>query len=167
MRTYWQKTKWFVGLVLLQALVLNHIHVGGYATPFFFIYFILRLDSEAGRNELMAWAFFLGLSVDMFANTPGMNAAAATLLAFVRQPILRLVANRDTAGGFEPGVKSMGALPFFKYVLLCVLVFCAVLLVMDTFSFFDLPALLLKIGTDTLATTTCILCVNTTGGRRQ
>ena len=38
--TYLQRIEWFIGLVLLQVLVLNHMHINGYATPFFFIYFI-------------------------------------------------------------------------------------------------------------------------------
>ena len=42
MLTYLQRIEWFIGLVLLQVLVLNHMHINGYATPFFFIYFILK-----------------------------------------------------------------------------------------------------------------------------
>ena len=34
------RIEWFLGLVLLQVLVLNQMHIGGYATPFFYIYFI-------------------------------------------------------------------------------------------------------------------------------
>ena len=52
----------------------------------------------------MVWSFLLGLTVDIFSNTPGMNAAAATLLAFMREPILRLVTLRDSAEDFEPGI---------------------------------------------------------------
>ena len=51
------RMKWFLGLVLLQVLVLNQMHVAGYATPFFFIYFILKFNSRVGRNELMLWSF--------------------------------------------------------------------------------------------------------------
>mgnify|MGYP000538711017 CR=1 FL=1 len=40
MITYLQRIEWFIGLVLLQVLVLNRMHMNGYATPFFFIYFI-------------------------------------------------------------------------------------------------------------------------------
>ena len=32
------RIEWFLGLVLLQVLVLNHMHIGGYATPFFYIF---------------------------------------------------------------------------------------------------------------------------------
>ena len=89
--TYLQRIEWFIGLVLLQVLVLNHMHINGYATPFFFIYFILKYNSGVSRNVLMIWAFLLGLTVDILGNTPGMNAAAATVLAFMREPILNRV----------------------------------------------------------------------------
>lgn len=119
MLTYLQRIEWFIGLVLLQVLVLNHMHINGYATPFFFIYFILKYNSGVSRNVLMIWAFLLGLTVDILGNTPGMNAAAATVLAFMREPVLRLVTLRDSVEDFEPGIKSMGFSPFFRYILLC------------------------------------------------
>lgn len=160
MITYLQKIEWFIGLVLLQVLVLNHMHINGYATPFFFIYFILKYNSGVSRNVLMVWAFLLGLSVDIFGNTPGMNAAVTTMLAFMRGSILRLVTPlRDSTEDFEPGVKAIGVSPFFRYILLCTFLFCAILLVIDTFSFFNLPVLLLKILTDASITIVCILCV--------
>ena len=155
MLTYLQRIEWFIGLVLLQVLVLNHMHINGYATPF---YFILKYNSGVSRNVLMIWAFLLGLAVDIFGNTPGMNAAAATVLAFMREPILRLVTLRDSVEDFEPGIKSMGFSPFFRYILLCTFLFCTILLVIDTFSFFNLPVLLLKILTDASITVICILC---------
>ena len=74
------RMKWFLGLVLLQVLVLNQVHIGGYATPFFYIYFILKFNSRVGRNNLMLWSFFLGLTVDVFSNTPGMNAAVRAVV---------------------------------------------------------------------------------------
>ena len=69
---YLHKIGWFVGLVLLQVLILNNVHIAGYATPFLYIYLILKFESETPRNALMLWAFFLGLTVDIFSDTPGM-----------------------------------------------------------------------------------------------
>ncbi len=154
-----QRLGWFMGLVLAQVLVLNHVHILGYATPFVFIYFILKLNSSVGRNTLMLWAFFLGLTVDVFSNTPGMNAAALTLLAFVRGSLLRLVSLRDTADDYEPGIRTLGVSAYFRYLLLAVTLFCTVLLLIDAFSFFNFPVLLLKIVTDTAATMLCIWCI--------
>lgn len=64
--TFLQRVGWFVGLTLLQVLILNHVQIGGYATPFLYIYFILMLNSDTSRNEQLLWAFFLGLTIDIF-----------------------------------------------------------------------------------------------------
>ena len=61
---YIHRMGWFVGLVLLQVLILNNVHIAGYATPFLYVYFILKFASGTSRNELMLWAFFLGLTID-------------------------------------------------------------------------------------------------------
>ena len=150
--------EWFVGLVLLQVLVLNQMHIAGYATPFFYIYFILKFNSRIGRNQLMLWAFALGLTVDTFGNTPGMNAAAATCLAFFRAPLMRLVTLRDMDEGFRPGVKSLGFSSFARYSLFACTLFCTLLLIIDAFSFFNSVVLFFKIVTSTVSTWVCVLC---------
>ena len=43
---YLHKIGWFVGLVLLQVLILNNVHIAGYATPF--------LRSEEHTSELQS-----------------------------------------------------------------------------------------------------------------
>ena len=160
------RMEWFIGLVLFQALVLNQMHIGGYATPFFYIYFILKFNSRVGRNNLMLWAFSLGLAVDMFSNTPGINAAAATCLAFFRAPLIRLVTLRDVDEGFRPGVKALGFSSFFRYSLLASTLFCIVLLMIDTFSFFNPVVLFFKILTSILSTMLCILCMESLGRKK-
>ena len=96
-------------------------------------------------------------------DAPGMNAATATCLAFFRAPLIRLVTLRDMDEGFRPGVKSMGFSSFFRYSLLASALFCLVLLLIDTFSFFHPVELLLKVLTSTLSTLLCILCAEWIG----
>ena len=160
------RIEWFIGLVLIQVLVLNQLHVGGYATPFLYIFFILKFNSKIGRNSLMIWSFLLGLTVDVFGNTPGMNSAACTCLAFFRNSLLRLVTLRDLDEAFRPGIKSLGVAVFFRYVLLASTLFCTLLLLIDTFSFFNLSVLFLKIVTSVVSTMVCIFCVESLGGRK-
>ena len=160
------RMEWFIGLVLFQALVLNQMHIGGYATPFFYIYFILKFNSRISRNNLMLWAFALGLTVDMFSNTPGMNAVAVTCLAFFRAPLIRLITLRDMDEGFRPGVKALGFSSFFRYSLLTTSLFCTILLLIDTFSFFNPLVLIGKILTSVLSTMLCILCMESLGRKK-
>ena len=105
---YIHRIGWFVGLILLQVLILNNVHIAGVATPFLYVYFILKFNSGTSRNELMVWGFCMGLAIDIFSNTPGMNAAATVLLAFLRPLFLRLFTPRDTLDSIVPSLKSMG-----------------------------------------------------------
>lgn len=75
---FFKRLGWFWLLVFIQVLVLNHVHLMGYAMPFLYVYLILVLNINVSRNILLLWGFFLGLAVDIFSNTPGMNAAATT-----------------------------------------------------------------------------------------
>ena len=161
-----QQIGWFLGLALFQVLVLNQMHIGGYATPFLYIYFILKFNTRIGRNALMLWAFALGLLIDMFGNTPGMNAATATFLAFSRSSILRLVTLRDMDEGFRPGFRSMGVSSFLRYIFLSCCLFCTTLFLIDTFSFYDFTILLLKVLSSIISTMLCIFCVEMLGGEK-
>ena len=157
--TYIHRIGWFIGLVLLQVLILNSVHIAGYATPFLYIYFILKFSSGTSRNELMLWAFFFGLTIDIFSDTPGMNAAATLLLAFLRPTFLRLFVPRDTLDTLVPAVRTMGISPFLKYLVASVLVHHGMLLTLEFFSFVHIGALLLRIVTSTLLTVACIMAV--------
>ena len=157
--TYIHRIGWFVGLVLLQVLILNNVHIAGYATPFLYIYFILKFASGTSRNELMLWAFFFGLTIDIFADTPGMNAAATVLLAFLRPSLLRLFTPRDNLDSIIPSFKSMGITPFLKYTTAIVFVHSLALLSIEFFSFTSIWLLLLRVISCTLLTLTCILAV--------
>ena len=77
-------------LVFIQVLLLNRIALFGYATPLFYIWMIVRFDSTMKRSSVLLWAFFLGLTIDMFSSTPGLNAASATLLAMFQPGIVKL-----------------------------------------------------------------------------
>ncbi len=157
--TYIHRIGWFVGLALLQVLILNNVHIAGYATPFLYIYFILKFTSGTSRNELMLWAFFFGLTIDIFSDTPGMNAAASVFLAFIRSVLLRLFIPRDNMDSIIPSFKSMGIAPFLKYTFSGVLLHSLALLSIEFFSFTSIWQLLLRVSACTILTLICILAV--------
>ncbi len=149
--------------MLLQVLILNNVHIAGYATPFLYIYLILKFESDTPRNALMLWALFLGLTVDVFSDTPGMNAAATVLLAFLRPTFLRLFVPRDTLDSIVPAIRTMGVSPFLKYLVVSVVVHHGVLLTIEYFSFAHLGMLLLRIVASSLLTVCCIMAVEGMG----
>ena len=54
-------------MILLQALVLNKVHIVGLGTPLLYIWLLLKENSGVSPQRLMLEAFVLGLAVDIVA----------------------------------------------------------------------------------------------------
>lgn len=157
MERIFTRSAWFLGLALVQVLLLNNIYLFGLATPFLYVYVILVLDKNIDRTVLMLIAFALGLLIDIFCNTPGVNAAAAVLLAFVRPELLRMFAPREEFENFEPGIHTLGIWPFMRYVLVALLLHHAVVYLLEAFTFAHIGYLLLRVLCSTLLTTMLVM----------
>ena len=70
-------------LLIVQALVLNNIHLFGFATPLLYVYTVICMRRNFPRWAALVISFLLGLGIDIFSNTPGVAACSLTLLAFV------------------------------------------------------------------------------------
>ena len=154
-----RRIEWLVGLVLLQALILNNVHIAGYATPFLYVYFIMKLESGVSRNELMLWAAGIGLAVDIFSDTPGMHMAATVLLAFVRPYVLGWFLSHDTVESITPSVQTMGPNPFLKYAATGVVIHHTALMLVEFLSVAHPLLLLLRIVSGSLLTLACIAAI--------
>ena len=150
---------WFIGLLLVQILLFNEIYLFGLATPFIYVYFILVLDKEVDRNALMLQAFALGLMVDVFCNTPGVNAGASVLLAFTRARLLRMFMPREEYENFEPGIRTMGVWPFLRYAFVAVLLHHSALFMLEAFSLAHIGHLLLRVLCSTLLTVMLVMSI--------
>lgn len=154
------RTAWCIGLVLVQVLLLNKISLFGLATPFLYIYIVLVADRNVDRNLLMLIAFIVGLVVDIFSNTPGVNAAASVFLAFVRPTLLRLFSPREEFENFEPDIHSLGFWPFTRYTIVSLLVHHAAVFLLEAFSFAHLGYLSLRILCSTLLTIMLVIAID-------
>lgn len=112
----------FIGLVLLQVLILNNICFLGYINPYFYIYFILVAPSSINKDLLLLLGFVLGLCVDVFCGTLGCHAFATTLIAYLKPYFHKLFGPREIYEESEPSMKVFGVGAFMKYVSLLVLV---------------------------------------------
>ena len=151
---------WFIVLVLLQVLVLNHIHILGYATPFFYIYLIVKMEYRIPRYLILLIGFLLGLTIDMFTNTLGVNASATVLLAFMQPSFLKIFAPRDVEDELVPERRQIGAWSFCKYVVLCVCLHHTMLLMLEYFTFVGILQTLIRIVVCSLFTIIMILAVD-------
>ena len=126
-----------VFFILVQVLILNHIHLFNVATPLVYVYFILLFPRNQQRWVSILLAFFLGLILDSFSNTPGETAFALTLTAFLQPYLLGLYLERDNSDNFTPSMAKMGFMKYATYVLLLTFIFCFTLFTLEAFSFFN------------------------------
>ena len=152
MHTFLNRLKYFVILIVAQVLLFNHIHLFGYATAYIYLLFVLKMPRFATRNEQMLWAFALGLIVDMFDNTPGINAAAATALAFTRNYILAMFTPNGMSEDFVPGTKVMRWSAYIGYAAISTTLFCIVLFLLELFTLARPMHLVISVISSTLLT---------------
>ena len=141
-----------LGLVLLQVLFLNRICLFGYVTPLYYIWMIARFDSAMPRYATLLWAFFLGLAIDLFSGTPGLNAASATLLAMFQPGMTKLFVSMDRHDVLIPSSASMGGRQFAGYLLLITLLHHTVYYILRSIPLGDWTVLALKVVFSTLLT---------------
>ncbi|MGE0560458.1 MAG: hypothetical protein AB7O47_01450 [Flavobacteriales bacterium] len=123
-------------LVLVQVLILNNMELGGYINPYLYVFFILVLPFETNENLVLALAFILGLSIDIFTSTLGIHTSASVFMAFGRKYILKLIQPR---GGYEfgttPSLQHMGISWYVTYAVTLVLLHHLFLFYIESFKF--------------------------------
>ena len=145
----------FLGLLLmaLQVMVFNHIALLGYAVGFIFIYILVNLPLTLSVNWIMTIGFFMGLTVDIFADTQGMNAISCTILAALRRPVIKLYFPREEDITDPcPYARSLGFPVFAKYALTLSAIYCLTIFLVESMSFFRPLTLLIRIVASTVLT---------------
>ena len=130
-------------LLVVQLLVLNHLHLFGYATPLIIGYMIICFETKESRMALLWWGFGMGMLYDIFSNTMGMAAASCTLLAMMKPYILKFFMPSDIVESFKPTIQNMGLSHYIWYSLSCMGLLHFSFYFLEAFSLEDL---LLTIG---------------------
>lgn len=134
----------FIGLVLLQVLILNNIHLSGYINPYVYILYIMLLPTSYNRTTILLNAFAIGLAIDMFQSTGGLHAAASVFLAYFRPYILRLISTQGGAEFERADMKSIGLGAFVTYAAIATVLHHFILFFVEAFRFSELFPTLLR-----------------------
>ena len=149
---------YFCLFVLIQVLFLNNIYYLRIVTPFLYLYFLIKLPIDTSRVAMLLLSFGTGLVIDMFSNTHGLHAAACTFAGFYRNKLLNLVLDKEISYRTYPSFRNIGVATFLKYIFLFISVHCVTLFLIESFSFFDLEMLAIRIASGILLTT-LVICV--------
>lgn len=79
----------FILLLAAQVLIFNNVNFLGYINPYPYVLFIILYPVNGNKYALLASSFLLGIVMDMFCNSGGVNAAACVALAYYRPYIFK------------------------------------------------------------------------------
>lgn len=158
----------FVILVVAQVVVFNHLCLFNVAIPLVFIYFIVKLPTSLGTNWTIALSFLLGFTVDVFSNSPGMNALACTVCGAVRMPVLRLYYPREEdMAAPEPSPRTLGPAPFMKYAATLTALYCLLFFFIEAFAFYNWGLMLARAAASALLTFIIIMAIESVTAVRR
>jgi rod shape-determining protein MreD len=147
----------FATLVLLQVLILNQIHLGGFLNPYVYVLFVLLLPVSMQRYQVLVLSFLIGITIDWFSNTLGLHAASTLLIGFLRYPVMKLATIREIEQPDYPGLKQTGLQWFLTYVSVMVVIHHFFLFYLEVFSFDNFFRTLLRAMLSSVFTVVVIL----------
>lgn len=137
-----------IAFILVQHFLLDKIpHLHKFITPYIYYLFILWLPFNISRFNLLVVGFFTGLILDYFMMTPGLHAAACTLIAYVRPFLIGVLAPKDNTNYNyrEPSPKAMQWTPYMVYVLILTLLHHGYMVFLQWLSFGSFLDFLVKV----------------------
>ena len=149
----------FVLFVSIQILILDNIHLFRIATPFLYLYVIVKIPTPVSRSSVIAISFLLGIVIDIFSNTLGMHAAACSLAGMIRNPLLYTFSGKELIESDTPSFHTLGVRAFMKYILSLVVFHHITLFVIESISLFDPVFLIFRIFANVILTVLFICIV--------
>jgi rod shape-determining protein MreD len=128
----------FILFILVQVFILSHMPpLHRFVTPYLYYLYILWLPFGLSRMTITFIGFIFGLCLDYFLKTPGLHAAACTLIAYVRPFVIGMLISQEGADKnyIAPSFVSMGWAPYGTYVLVLTVLHHSYLVLLEWMTF--------------------------------
>lgn len=144
-------------LMLVQVVIFNNIDFMGYSNPYFYVLFIIMYPLNRNKYLFLFYAFILGLSVDLFENTGGVNAFVSVFLAYIRPYIIKITTIGNTIEREELDLGHLSKFQWFIYLILIIFTHHFLIDYLEYFKWDMIVSVLIKslIG----STITLVLCL--------
>jgi len=160
----------FVLFLAIQIIILNEVPpLHQFITPYLYFIFLLWLPFGTKRITLTFLGFITGYTLDVFTNTPGLHAAACSLLGYFRPTILNLLLAQELSEEVnrEPSIGSMGWGPYAFYVFSLTFLHHFYLVLLEWLQFGNFGYFLGKVIVTTLVSVLLIFIVEFAMNRRK
>ncbi len=126
----------FIGILLLQLLVINNIELNTYINPYIYIVFILTLPVSMKPWLVVMLSFITGMIIDTFSSTPGLHMAATVFMGYVRNFYLRFATSKeDFESHIRPTLSRKGLVWFLVYATILTFLHHMVLFYLEVYGF--------------------------------
>ncbi|MDO4948767.1 MAG: hypothetical protein Q4E55_01155 [Bacteroidales bacterium] len=155
-----RRTSLIIVCVLSQIVFFDHFHVMGYGVPL--VYALFLFDYRSGDNVIcsMLWGALLGVVVDIFHGTIGMNMMSMVLVVFFRRPLFDLFVGNKKGNGYTVDIASLGMKTYLQIVLITTFVYYICVLILEDMTLKYFAQLVWKAIAGTFSTTAFILFYN-------
>lgn len=147
-----QSTLMVLLYLILQIFLLRNVVLFNYAFCFVYVAAILLLPTEIDRLYLLLIGFAVGLTVDTFSNTFGINAAASVLIAYLRPFLIQYQMVSRGVERLDIGIRRQGFVQFISYLFPLILIHHSVLFLMEMNNLEMILYTAIRIGASSLFT---------------
>lgn len=135
----------FFSLLFLQVFVLNNILFFGFINPYVYVAFVFLYPLKEKRTPFLFYSFSLGLLIDFFADSGGINAFSILFIAYVRLFFIKLYFRKGTAdyAFFNLNSESFGKI--FNYTVTLTLIHHLIYFSLANFSLQNFSNVLLNV----------------------
>ncbi len=165
-----KNTARYILFLLIQIIILNEVPpLHQFITPYIYFLFLLWMPFGTSRLTMTFLGFAFGYSLDLFTNTPGLHAAACTLLGYVRPSVLNLLLAQEATEEInkEPSIGNMGWGPYFIYVFILTFIHHFYLVLIEWLQFGSFGYFLGKVISTSLMSILLIFIVELIMNRRK
>ena len=128
----------FISLLFLQVFILNHVNIFGYINPMVYIAWVFLYPVRKTRGLFLILSFLLGISVDFFSDSGGINAFAITFIAYFRLPILMAVLRKSDLDYGQFNLKTLSANKIILFISILTFIHHFIVFSIEYFSFGEL-----------------------------
>jgi rod shape-determining protein MreD len=125
----------FIGLLFLQVFVLNHLNIFGHINPMVYIVWVFLFPVRKTRGLFLILSFLLGISIDFFSDSGGINAFAITFIAYFRLPILMAVLRKSDLDYGQFNLKTFSVNKIILFISILTVIHHFIVFSLEYFSF--------------------------------
>ena len=125
----------FIALLFLQVLVFNHMNIFGHINPLVYISWVFLFPFRKKRSLFLILSFLLGISIDFFSDSGGINAFAITFIAYLRLPILLAILRKSDFDYVQFNLRSISINKAFLFIATLTIIHHFIVFSLEYFSF--------------------------------